>query len=152
MYLRVAGRMLTWVPQHNDGESPLRNILLMNFREISSPKGLKFTLVFIVFFQIFFQNWKFEKSLNFVFKKSLNFEPVPKGRSHSRQKHLPRCLQNCIMQKQLLLKLLEESSCLWFNFYFLSKSRYKKQNQMHPEFLMLSQMTDCDVSILQKDG
>jgi hypothetical protein len=74
-------------------------------------KGLEIHSSFTVFFRFFnlkfqysklkisnleffkkfiFQNLKFEKSLTFEFKKLLNFKPVPKGRSHSRQKHLLR--------------------------------------------------------------
>jgi hypothetical protein len=47
------------------------------------------------------QNFKVKKSPKFEFKKSLNFEPVPKGRPHSQQKYIPLCFQNCTMKKQL---------------------------------------------------
>jgi hypothetical protein len=50
-----------------------------------------------------------------------NFELVPKGRSHSRQKHLPNCFQNCTIKNQLLSKLLEESSSFSLTFIFLIK-------------------------------
>jgi hypothetical protein len=74
------------------------------------------------------QNSKFsklEKSPNFEFFKSSNFKYVPKGRSHSRQKHLTGCFQNCtkktthfgwlltFLEAKALLKAQSNSPLKW---------------------------------------
>jgi hypothetical protein len=75
-------------------------------------KGLEIHSSFYCFFLDFFkvlkiekiQNFdflKFEKSSNFEFKNLPNFKPVRKGQSHSQQKHLLGCFQNCTTVKHL---------------------------------------------------
>jgi hypothetical protein len=126
-----------------------RSIFLRNFFTKELEIHYSFYRIFLDFFSLFkiwkSHIWKFSTFRIFKIEKSPKFEfknhriSNRYRRSHNCQNHISGCFQNCTIEKQLLSKLLGESSSLCFRFYFfLSKSRYKKQNQTHTETRILS--------------